>query len=98
MTIKKFVKLFDKKSIEKGLEFYVVANNSMQNIYLKLTPEVLESFIGKIEIDKNSIFLIDELVTGIVIPIDIHESTLVSLKQFDKDDWAECITSSIIYV
>lgn len=27
MTIKKFVKLFDKKSIEKGLEFYVVANN-----------------------------------------------------------------------
>lgn len=97
MTIKKFVKLFDKECIEKGLEFYVVANNSMQNKYLKLTPEVLESFIGKIEIDKNSIFLIDELVTGIVITIDIHESTLIALKQFDKDDWAECITRSIIY-
>jgi len=90
MTIKKFVKLFDKKSIEKGLEFYVVANNSLQNIYLKLTPEVIKSFIGKIEIDNNSIFLLDEVVTGIVIPIDMHAATLVSLKQFDKDDWIEC--------
>jgi hypothetical protein len=87
MTIKKFIDLF--KSPENA-DFYVVSTdiNCDSNKALKLTPSVLKSFIGQIEISKKSIHYRHD-VGGFVIPVNIPESVFISCGELTNGDWED---------
>ena len=87
MTIKKFIDLF--KSSE-NVDFYIVSTdvNCDSNKALKLTPPVLKSFIGQIEISKKSIQYRHD-VEGFIIPVNIPEDVFISCGELTNGDWED---------
>ena len=77
MTIRKFVKLFDKETT-----FYIKCKSADSAI--KLTEEILDSFVGDLNINKNSIHTDNYKITIIVkIPEELYNYCL----EIDEDEW-----------
>jgi hypothetical protein len=77
MTIRKFVELFNEETT-----FYI--KRKAANSAIKLTEEILYSFVGDLNINKNSIYTDYRKITIIVkIPEELYNYCL----EIDKDEW-----------
>jgi hypothetical protein len=77
MTIRKFVKLFDKETA-----FYIKRKSA--NSAIRLTEGMLDSFVGDLNINKNSIHTDNYKITIIVkIPEELYNYCL----EIDEDEW-----------
>lgn len=77
MTIRKFIKLFDEQTA-----FYI--KNKSATTKIKLTEEILNSFVGDLNINENSVFVDYFRVTIVVkIPDEIFGCCL----ELNNDEW-----------
>lgn len=86
MTIKKFINLFSEDP--NNIDFYVVSTDTNCNPKqaLKLTPSVLKSFIGNIEINKKSIKYNYD-VGAFIIPVNMPEIIFMSCGELSYAEW-----------
>lgn len=77
MTIRKFIKLFDEQTA-----FYI--KNKSATTKIKLTEEILNSFLGDLNINENSVFVDYFRVTITAkIPDEIFNYCL----ELNNDEW-----------
>lgn len=77
MTIRKFIKLFDEQTA-----FYI--KNKSTNTKIRLTEEILNSFIGDLNINKDSVFVDYFRVT---ITVKIPDEMFSYCLELNNDEW-----------
>ena len=79
MTIRKFIKLFDEQTA-----FYIKSKSA--NTKIRLTEEILNSFVGDLNINENSVFTDYYRVTIIAkFPDEIFSYCL----ELNNDEWKD---------